>query len=209
MARRVVCFSGPDGAFVGEIASGVAERLGFALVDEEIVLQAATRAGLEPADVADVERRRSFMERALQGLASGADASSMALGGASPAALDARPGEELRNLIREAIEETADRGDVVIASHAASHALASRPGTLRVLVTASPSTRRLRLAEERGLDEKEAARALDRADAARADYLKRFYGARRELPTQYDFVVNTDRLSADEAVELVVLTARR
>ena len=58
-----------------------------------------------------------------------------------------------------------------------------------------------------GLGEKDAANAVERSDSARADYLKRFYGARRELPTQYDLVVNTDRLTPDEAVELVVLAA--
>jgi cytidylate kinase len=116
-------------------------------------------------------------------------------------------GEDIRGLIIQAIEETADRGKVVIAAHAASHALASRADAIRVLVTASPETRRARVAEERGLEEKEAAKAVERSDNARADYLKRFYGARRELPTQYDLVVNTDRLSPDEAVELVVLAA--
>ena len=96
----------------------------------------------------------------------------------------------------------------MIAAHAASHALADRTDVVRVLVTASPETRRARVAAERGLAEKDAAKAVDRSDAARADYLKRFYGAKRELPTQYDLVVNTDRLTPDEAVELVVLASK-
>jgi cytidylate kinase len=117
--------------------------------------------------------------------------------------------DELRNLIRAAIEETAERGSAVIVSHAASHALASQPDVLRVLVTASPSIRRERVASERDLNDKDAARAVDQSDAARADYLKRFYGAKSELPTQYDFVVNTDRLLPDQAVSLVALAAGR
>ena len=84
--------------------------------------------------------------------------------------------DRLRELIRQAIEETAARGDVVIVAHAASHALASTPGVLRVLVTASPETRRERVAAERGVDSREAARAVDAGDAARADYLRKFYG---------------------------------
>ena len=48
--------------------------------------------------------------------------------------------DELRNLIRMAIEETAERGNVVIVAHAASHALAGRYDVLRVLVTASAET---------------------------------------------------------------------
>ena len=188
-----------------EVARGVAERLGFALVDEEIIQRAAADAGVKPEVIADVERRRSFMERALGALGSSSDATGAAFG-AWQETLDPADGQ-VRDLIRAAIEETALRGDAVIVSHAASHALASRPDVLRVLVTASPPVRSARLAAEQGLSEKDATRAVDQSDAARADYLKRFYGARSELPTQYDIVVNTDRLSPDEAISVVTLAA--
>ncbi len=36
MPRHVLCFSGPDGAGIRDVAAAVAERLGFAVVDEEI-----------------------------------------------------------------------------------------------------------------------------------------------------------------------------
>jgi Cytidylate kinase-like family len=190
-----------------EVARGVAEKLGFALVDEEIILRAAAEAGVEPGLVADAERRRSFIERAVQGVASGGDPTGFVYAGVVAAAEPA--GAELRDLIRTAIEETAGRGNVVIVAHAASHALASQPDVLRVLVTASPSVRQARVASERELSEKDAARVLERSDAARADYLKRFYGAKRESPTQYDVVVSTDRLSPAEAVSVVAVAAGR
>lgn len=197
--------SGPDGAQMHEVAREVAARLGFVLVDEEIILRAAAEAQIQPELVADVERRRSFIERALAGLASGADAGSLAFAGGGSLALEGQFGGELRDLIRAAIEETAERGNVVIVAHAASHALVSRADVLRVMVTASPSVRIARVASERGLSEKDAGRAIDKSDAGRADYLKRFYGARSELPTQYDLVVNTDKVSPGEVVSLVAL----
>ena len=208
MGYRVVCVSGPDGAYMREVARGLAGRLGFVLVDEEIVLRAAAEAGLEPEVVASAEARRSFLERALGGLGSNLDGATLT--GAGGLAIPDFPlSEELRGLIRSAIEETADRGDVVIVAHAASHALASRADVLRVLVTASPSVRRPRIATERDLSDKEAARFAEKSDAGRADYLKRFYGAPSELPTQYDLVVNTDRLSPTDAVGVVALAAGR
>lgn len=192
------------------VAQGVAERLGFALVDEEIVLRAAAEAGVEPRLVANAEKRRSFMERALDALASNTDGAALALAGVGVVVVpETAVSDELRDLIRAAIEETAARGSAVIVSHAASHALASQPDVLRVLVTASPPIRRARVSSERDLNEKDAARAVDESDAARADYLKRFYGAKSELPTQYDIVVNTDRLSPDEAISLVALATGR
>jgi hypothetical protein len=184
-----------------EIARGVADTLGFKLVDEEIILRAAAGAGVEPGVISDAERRRSFMSRMLDGLASG-DTSMFGVPGGTDVT-PAHPSAELRELIRSAIEETAETGEVVIVAHAASHALAARPDVLRVLVSASLETRRSRVADHEQLNEKDAARAVDSSDSARADYLKRFYGTKSESPTQYDLVVNTDRLTPDEAVATV------
>ena len=50
-----------------------------------------------------------------------------------------------------------------------------------------------------------ATRAVDEADAARADYLKRFYGIKQEHPTQYDVVVNTDADDQYDARDLPAL----
>jgi hypothetical protein len=210
MKCRVVCFSGPDGTLMRDIAARVSERLGFTLVDEEIITRAAGEAGVEPHVVADVEKRQTFMARLLDALSSSSDATGHAFSGGasvySPA--DVPMTEDLRGLIRVAIEETSTRGDVVIVSHAASHALARHPDVLRVLVTASPETRIARIAEA-GVSEQDAARTVEEADDARADYLKRFYGIKQELPTQYDIVVNTDRLGTDDAVATIVLAAGR
>jgi hypothetical protein len=38
-------------------------------------------------------------------------------------------------------------------------------------------------------------------------YLRRFYDVKDELPTQYDLVLNTDFLSADQAVQLIAFAA--
>ncbi len=210
MDYNVICMSGPDGSGMREVARGIAGRTGFTVVDEEIILRAAAEGGVDPAVVADVERRRSFIERALGALGTSTDQSaySMAgIGGYTPS--DVPLSDDLRNLIRAAIEETAANGNVVIVAHASSHALASRPEVLRVLITASPDVRAGRVAAERELDEKDAAKAIESSDGARADYLKRFYGVKSERPDDYDVVVNTDKLSASEAVSLVTLAAGR
>ena len=75
--------------------------------------------------------------------------------------------------------------------HAASYAVGHTTDALRVLVTASPDTRAARLVSAKGLELADGARAISDSDAGRADYLKRFYGIREELPTDYDLVVNT------------------
>ena len=190
MPATVVCISHLTGAHGSEVGEAVASRLGYVCVDEEIVARAAEKAGVEAADVADAERRRSFLERLREELPD--------LGAPPPA-------EHHRELIREAIHETADAGNVVIVAHAASIALAGREGILRVLVTASANTRALRLAD--GLVDEETEGAVRDSDAARADYLDRFYGVEPELPTHYDIVVNTDVLTVEQAAAAVALLA--
>jgi hypothetical protein len=177
MECRVVSVSGPDGVQMREIAQGMAETLGFALVDEAIIVSAAAGAGLEPEVMADVERPRSSMERTIKGFASGVDASPFAYAGVGGlrrgglnrgVALAEPAGEKLRDLIRSAIEEFAGQGSMVIVAHAASHALASRSDVLRVLVTASQTTRRGRVGSQRELSENDAARAIDQSEGAEA-----------------------------------------
>jgi cytidylate kinase len=115
---------------------------------------------------------------------------------------------ELREAIRSVIEDIATAGEVVIAAHAASLALAARDDVLRVHLTASTPTRQRRLADSLRIDEKEAARVIKRSDAGRADYIKRFHGIDAERPTHYDIVVNTDRLTPDDAARLIVAAAQ-
>jgi cytidylate kinase len=209
MDSRVVCLSFADGAFGREVGQLVAGELGYRLIDEGIVWRAAQEAGLDRHTVADAERRKSLVARLLEGAAASGAAAGPAFG-LPPPLDDASPeGDDLRGLIRTAIEETAAEGNCVIVAHAASLALAGREEVLRVLVTASPETRCARLAEERGLDERAAAKALRESDAGRAAYLKRFYGVRAELPTAYDLVLNTDRLDPKSAAALVVQAAGR
>ncbi len=209
MTCRVVCIAGPEGSNLQAVGTGVASALGFTVVDEAIVTRAASEAGVDPHVVADVEKRQTFMARLLDALSSSSDATAHAFTGAvtvySPSEVPMT--EELRGLIRAAIEETSTRGDVVIVSHAASFALADQPNVLRVLVTASDATRTARLAERDGLSEEDAARVAEESTASRADYLKRFYGIKDELPTHYDLVVNTDRLSTEDAVALIAKAA--
>jgi cytidylate kinase len=198
----VVCISleaGAGGETVGHI---VASELGFRYVDEELVSRAAQRAGVKTDLVADVEQRKPLLRRLL-GDAVGD------LPGSGPGLGTSHASDDYRHLIQEAIRETASRRQVVIVAHAASIALAGVPGVLRVLVAASPEVRARRLEEERGLSAKDAEQSVRESDDARAEYLRRFYGVKQELPTHYDVVISTDVLSPETAARIVVAAAGR
>jgi hypothetical protein len=201
-----VCISAVDGARGEEVAPAVASALGFRIVDEEIVRRAADEAGVHPSQVAEVEKRRSMAIRLLDSLGTNTSLATFAMAGYVPGQ-EAPADSDLRGLIKATIEELAERGDAVIVAHAASMALGHRDDVLKVMLTASPQARRAALAEQRGLDDKAAAKQMDRGDSNRAEYLKRFYGIVQESPADYDLVLNTDRLGPEGAVQLVVQAA--
>ena len=144
---RVVAISRAIGSEGERIGALVSERLGFRYVDEEIITTAAEKQGVDPSMIADAERRKSVIQRVLEGLGQSGAA------GATPGGPTWVPDDsselaqshELRALIRETIHETAATGNVVIVAHAAAFALGGRDDLLRVLVTAPAPIRTRRL----------------------------------------------------------------
>src|SRR5262252_9317499 len=114
MPTRIVAISHATGAGGDIIGRKVAERLGFRYLDEEIIALAAAKEGLDSNVVADAERRKSLLERIID------DFSRAQLTFAhgdlflDPEAAWSTARDELRQIIVEAIHETATRGDVVI-----------------------------------------------------------------------------------------------
>jgi Cytidylate kinase-like family len=203
MARQAICISHATGAHGVVVGREVAERLGFQYVDEEVISEAAEWADLDPAFVADAERKKPFVERLLGAIGEAGPAPRLPTGDTTRAL----PSDaDLRQMITAAVASFVQRGSVVIVAHAASFAVGGGD-VLRVLVTASPKTRAERLMADRGLDSPAAERAIKDSDAGRAAYLKRFYGVDRELPTHFDVVVNTDGLTAADAAKMIVTAA--
>ena len=221
MGARVITISSSDGSGAEEVAVAVAAALAYPVISEEILARAAAEAGVSVAAVADVERRKTFMSKLVSRLVPTAAASdptfrnsldaqvtASLIGVALPLSDGPRRNEdELRGMIRSAIDEYMATGNVVIFAHGASHSLAGREGVLRVFVTGSPPVRSARLAAARLISAKEAESIVRNGDANRADYLKRFYGIEAESPSQYDLVVDTDELTVDEAAGMVLAAA--
>jgi cytidylate kinase len=209
MADQVICISRSPGAGGEAVGQMVSKELGYRYVDEEIVSSAAAKLNVPVDLVADVESRKPLLGRLLRQVATDMANASMISGISPPREVTVDESDDHRELIRQAIYETAEKGRVVIVAHAASQLLAGRRGVLRILVTASPDTRVGRLTEDGQLGESAAKKLVAQGDLARADYLKRFYGIKRELPTHYDLVVNTDVVGLDEAAQIVLTACNR
>jgi cytidylate kinase len=188
MKATVICISHAEGAEGGAVGRAVADRLGYTFADDAIVSEAAREAGIFAESVSYAERKGA--KRSIE----------VDFGRIEKT-------EKLRDLIKAAIVTAAGRGRMVITSHAASYALAHRQDILRVFVTAPDETRTARFAEAEGVDAKRAAKELEESDKGRAAYLQRFYGVKNEQPTDYDLVVNTEKLGTDAAAALIAAAA--
>ena len=205
MGCKAVSISRTMGAGGEEVGRSVAAELGFRYVDNEIITQAAERAGVSPEVVEQNERTQPLLIRILDAIAKAPmEPQAMMAQATNPVDLTSA----YEDLIEQAIVETAQKGEVVIIAHGASIPLAGMSDLLRVLVTASESVRADRIAEQDNLDQKQALSKIQDSDRERRRYFERIYEQREELPTHYDLVLSTDVLTTEQAAQIAVAAAR-
>ena len=193
-----------------EIARLVAERLpGWTLIDNEFVEQVARLAGLPEDEVARREERTpGLLERLARTLAVGAPEMFIATGEHS-LPVDTAEEETVVKTTERVIEEAASEGRVILVGRGAQAVLATRPNALHVYVIASKPFRRQVAMERLGVSPDEVDRAMQETDARRDEYVKTHYGRDRQDLTQYDLVLNTERLGFQGAADLVVAEIKR
>ena len=220
MAARLVTIARTDGAVGDTVGRQVADALGFQCIDYGVIERAAEISGADPETVERAEGRKSLVNRLLDSLAGLASTSGngdanlpgnvvyVAQSASKPGQAAVVPYATYESLIRGAIDDILEEGNVVLVAHGGAMRLGTREDVVRVLVTASPEVRVSRLASQRGLDAKAAAQEVRNIDRDRAEYLQRIHDVKEELPTHYDLVVSTDTLSEETTVSLIVAAAQ-
>ncbi len=185
-SMAVITISRQLGSQGQEIASLVAERLGYRLVWRELINQAARRAGAPEVALSTID------ELGLLRLLP------------SP-----RASRAYRQAVEQVMRELATEGNVVIVGRAGQVILRGHPDVLHVRVIAPAPSRAERIARERGIALEAARAQVDASDRFRRDYMKRFYRARWDDPELYDLVVNTERIASTQAAELILQAVSR
>jgi cytidylate kinase len=101
------------------------------------------------------------------------------------------------------MEELADAGATVIVGRAGQVILQRRPDVLHVKVFAPVEVRVERIAAQQNISLESAHAQVEASDRARSSFLRRFYHARWDDPALYDIVINTARLSPEQAACMV------
>jgi cytidylate kinase len=87
--------------------------------------------------------------------------------------------------------------------------LATRPNALHVYVVASLPFRRKIAVERLGVDAASANKVIADTDKRRDEYVRSHYGRNRQDLTQYDLVINSERLGFEGAAHVVVGEVKR
>jgi cytidylate kinase len=187
-----VALSHLPGAAGAEVGRRVAERLGYAFFDREIVEAIARDTGTQAELVGQLDEHvRSLIDRYV---VDGVRARGFS------------EDDYLKGVVR-VVQTLAHSGRAVILGRGSTAILNSRQA-LRVLVVAPRDVRIERIARERGLARDVAAAHLDREEADRAGFIRHHFSLRQDDPSLYDLVVNTASLPLDLAVEVVIVAMR-
>ena len=182
---------------------------GWTLIDNEFVEQVSKLAGLPKEEVARREERApGLLERLARTLAIASPEMFVATG-EHPIPVDTVEEEQIVKTTERVIEEASAEGRVVLVGRGAQAVLATRPNALHVYVVASKPLRKKVAIERLGVSPSEADRMMQETDAHRDEYVKSHYGRDRQDLTQYDLVVNAERLGFEGAASAIVTEIKR
>jgi cytidylate kinase len=207
MAPPVITITRQYASGGSDVARLVAQQLNWTVIDNEFVDEVARRAGLSTEEVAQREERApGLLERLARTLAVASP--EMFIASATVPSVD-QDEATIVKMTERVIAEAAAHGRIVLVGRGAQAVLAARPDALHVYVAASRPWR-LKLAVERlGVDPANVDKIVDETDRQRDQYVTAYYGRQRQDVTNYDLVVNAERLSIEGAAAVIVGEAKR
>lgn len=200
----VITISRQLGSGGGVVATEVAARLGWQLLDRALVERIAEELNVAPEQVAQHDERvETFVERIGQYLSEGfPEVMPLAvLPPVSPEAT-ARAARRVIGVLPE------DRPAVVV-GHGAQCILRGHEAAFHVLTHAPLPLRISRARDAFQCGEEEAERRIRQSDRDRTRYVREHFGEEWLSPALYDLCIDTGRLGVGGAVELIGRGAQR
>ncbi len=200
-----VTISREYGSGGGEIASRLVKRLGWTLIDHQIVANVAQRLGMthEEAQARD-ERGAGLVARVLDAFLTTAPE-----GPVQPGDIPTNSADLYHETVCQVIEEAVRTRHVVIVGRGAQALLQDRQDVLHVRVVAPLEMRIEYVSRREGLSESEARARIHAKEQGRDRYLQTHYGRNPHDPQLYDLSVNTRGTSLDGAVDLLLAALER
>ena len=217
----VVTISRPFGSGGDEIATLVAEKLGYRIFDKNLMAQVAADVGLSEDEIMDFSERdyrktQNFLDNLLRLVVIGKKPTEAAStvtevstwqrdpSGARVKVFEAVGEQQTISMVRTTMQAAYERGNVVIVGRGGQAILKNQPGVLHVRIEAPLRDRSQRVQERRQVDPKEAEKIIADNDKSSANYLKHFYDIDWANPLLYHLVVNSGLADVEDVAQLIV-----
>jgi cytidylate kinase len=204
-AMRAITISREYGSGGGEIAARLAKRLGWQVIDHEVVVRVAQMLQVSEEEAKEhdecIESLASRIFKSLRPVHP-----SMPYTVEIPPSMDARAFYEARCQV---IEGALASGQVVIVGRGAQAHLAQRRDVLHVRIVAPLELRMAYVMSREGLAREAAHARILKKDQERARYLDTFYHRHPGDPHLYDLVLSTGVLDLQSVVEVIAIVLER
>lgn len=207
MVPSVVTISRELGSGGRTIGHKLAQKLNVRYSDKELIHGLNEKFHLTPSGIENLKgRKKNWFSEFLQWVAPAPTAAQF-IEADSPYIKEYRPDlttDDVHQAEVEIIKAIAEEGPCVIAGRSAFFILNGKPGKVDVFITASKEHRIERVMRKQELTREEAVETINRVDEMRDNYVKRYTGKTRYDARNYDLVLNVDKLTEDEAVEVIL-----
>ena len=193
MEHTVICLSRQFGSGGREIGRRLAECLGIAFYDRELIELAAERGDIQISRLEEADERRTnpWLFKSLYE-------------GNGTVERGASPNDTLFWLQSKVIREIARMEDCLFVGRCAAHVLSRAGISHKSLFICAPWEERVRQVSAREqIDERSAAQLIRRMDKQRRVYTEYYTGGRWGDAESYDLCVSSARLGLEKTVDLL------
>jgi len=198
--RRIVTIARPFGAGGHTVGIEVSRRLGFELVEEEMVNAVAQKAKVSLGWVKAIEKERgnqlinfihnlvsiSYLDRLLEEKDRGYIDEKIYV-----------------NILQEVMHEIARETDAVIVGRGGQYFLRDHPKAVHVLLTANKPFRVKFMQEYYDMDKERARQVILRGDKRRQNFYKKIHHEDYNSNSLYTVVLNMTKINIDNAVDII------
>jgi cytidylate kinase len=181
----VITVSRQLGSLGTKIAQKVAEVLQYEFVDKEKIGMTLATYGLPELDLEKFDEKKPPLWDSLQ-----------------------MQRRKFLHFLQAVLTDYARKGKVILVGRGGQVLLRDLPGVLHLRMIAPFEVRLRRFMEQEKTDEKQAARVLRRSDRDSAGFIHSFFDMDWDDPALYDLVINTQKISVDTAVEIILKSSR-
>lgn len=181
-----------------EIGKKVADKLGIAFYDKELLARAAKESGISE------EMIRNHDEIPSNSFLYGIAMDTLGLGLSNDASSDLPIGQRVFLAQFDAVKAIAEEGACVIVGRCADYALRDNSNCLNIFIFADEDTKAARISQLYNMSEADAKKACVKVDKKRQSYYNYYSDKKWGRADSYDLCLNSGKLGIDGTVDCIV-----